>query len=127
MGGHGIFAGHSFCAGDTDKHIARAVGWLVDDVKGTPDQEQKLTAIAKSAAADLCILKTQAQENHLQAAAILTKDTVDRAALETVRARQMELANTASTRLTRAIADAADVLTPAQRVALAEALKKRHG
>lgn len=125
--GHGPFNGHSLCEGNTDKHVARAVGWMIDDIKGTPDQEQKLTAIARSAVADLCDLKGQAHDNHLQAVAILTKDTVDRAALEAVRANQMELANTASTRLTKAIADAADVLTPAQRIELAARLKKIHG
>ena len=125
--GPAAFAGHSFCAGNTDKHVARAVGWLVDDVKGTPEQEQQLTAIAKSAVADLCALKSQARENHLQAVALLTQETVDRAALEAVRAKQMELANAASSRLTRAVADAADVLTPSQRVDLAARLKKIHG
>ncbi len=124
---HGPFAAHSFCSGDPDRHVVRAVGWLVDDIKGTPEQEQKLAAIAKSAVADLCLLKSQARENHLQAVAILTKETVDRSALESVRVRQMELANGASTRLTKAIADVADILTPAQRVDLAERLKKHHG
>ena len=125
--GHGPFAAHSFCSGDPDRHVARAVGWLMDDLKGTPDQEQKLTAIGKAAVADLCALKSQARENHLQAAVILTKETVDRAALEAVRAKQMELANAASVRLTKAIADAADVLTPAQRVELAARARKLHG
>jgi Spy/CpxP family protein refolding chaperone len=124
---HGPFSAHAFCAGDVDKHVARAVGWLVDDLKGTPEQEEKLTAIAQAAASDLCALKGQAQENHVLAAAILTKDTIDRTALETVRVKQMELANTASTRLAKAIADAADVLTPAQRVELAARVKKLHG
>jgi Spy/CpxP family protein refolding chaperone len=125
--GHGLCGGGACSAADVDRHVARAVGWLVDDLKGTPEQEQKLSAIAKAAVADLVPLKLQAQENHLQAAAILTKETVDRAALEAVRVRQIDLATQASSRLTKAIADAADVLTPAQRVELADRVRKLHG
>lgn len=119
--GHGC-AGGTCTAADVQKHVARAVGWLVDDVKGTPEQEAKLTEIATAAATDLLPLKEEARQNHLKIAGILTQEKVDRAALEAVRARQIELATAASTRLTKAVADAADVLTPAQRVELASRL-----
>ena len=124
---HGAFGAHCLCDGASDKHVSRAVGWVVDDIGGTPEQQEKLTAIARAAVSDLCVLKAQAKENHLQAAAALTKETVDRPALEAIRVKQMELANAASTRLTKAIADSADVLTPAQRVELAARLQKLHG
>jgi Spy/CpxP family protein refolding chaperone len=124
--GHGC-AGGACTAADVQKHVTRAVGWLVDDVKGTPEQEAKLTSIATAAAADLLPLKEEARRNHLEIARILTQEKVDRAALEAVRARQIELATAASTRLTKAVADAADVLTPAQRVELASRLAKRVG
>ena len=59
--------------------------------------------------------------------AILTAEKVDRTALEAHRARQAQLLNTASERLVVAVADAADVLTPAQRVKAAAKLEQLHG
>ena len=53
---------------------------------------------------------------------ILTAAQVDRAALEAHRARQMQLLTTVSERLTTAVADAAEVLTPEQRVKAADRL-----
>jgi uncharacterized membrane protein len=52
--------------------------------------------------------------------ALLTQDTIDRTALETLRAAQMRVADNLSIRLTQFIADVAETLTPAQRKALAE-------
>jgi Spy/CpxP family protein refolding chaperone len=123
----GPFGHGTFSADEADKHVTRAVGWLIDDLKGTPDQEQKLAEIAKAAIRDLIPLKLQAQENHLAAAAILTMDIVDPVALEAIRAKQMELATQASVRITKAVTDASGILTPAQRVQLAERLKQHHG
>ena len=117
--------GHGACSPeDAQKHVTRVVGWVVDDVKGTPEQEKRLTEIAQAALTDLAPLHAELKDNRAQAAKILTQETVDRAALEALRAKQVVLMTTASTRLTKAIADAADVLTPSQRVQLAEQLHK---
>jgi Spy/CpxP family protein refolding chaperone len=58
---------------------------------------------------------------------ILTKDKVDTAALEELRVRQIRLADDASRTFTRALADAAEVLNPAQRKQLAAHFARRHG
>jgi len=58
---------------------------------------------------------------------VLSQDHVDRAALETLRAEQLQLAEQASRRLTQALADVADVLTVAQRKQLAERIGRWHG
>ena len=47
--------------------------------------------------------------------------------IEALRAKQLRLADDASRRLTRAVADAAEVLTPAQRKDLAAHFARRHG
>ena len=62
-----------------------------------------------------------------QAVELLSHDTVDRAALEALRADQLKLAEQASRRFTQALADVADVLTPEQRKALAERIGRWHG
>jgi Spy/CpxP family protein refolding chaperone len=46
---------------------------------------------------------------------LLSQTTIDRAAVEQLRATQMAMLDTASKRLTQAIEDASDVLTPEQR------------
>jgi DNA-binding response OmpR family regulator len=50
--------------------------------------------------------------------------TIDRARLEALRVDQMQLADQASQRITAALVEAAEVLTPAQRADLARRLER---
>ena len=86
--------------------------------------QKKLTEIAQAALADLAPLHAELRANRAQAATLLTQETIDRAALEALRVKQVALVTTASTRLTKVIADAAEVLTPAQRLELAKLLER---
>jgi protein CpxP len=112
---------------NAEKRIDRMVQRLLPD--GTPEQKAKVTAIARSAMNDLRPLREQQRAARVQGIKLLTQPTIDRAALERVRATQMQLAEQISSRTTRALADAADVLTPAQRAKAAEHFQKRmeHG
>ncbi|MGZ3182784.1 MAG: periplasmic heavy metal sensor [Telluria sp.] len=107
-----------------DKHIDLMVEHLLKD--GTADQKAKVAAIAKAAVADLAPLHQQMQANHQQAMSLLAQPTVDRAALESVRAAQIQLMDQASKRVMQAVVDASDVLTPAQRQAFANHLHGMH-
>lgn len=128
--GHGPFrmraCGHLDPA-QVEKKIDRIAGWIVEDLDGTPEQQAKLAAIAKAAAKDLAPIHDELVAGRKEAVTILTAETVDRAALEAHRARQARLLNTASERLVVAVADAADVLTPAQRAKAAARLEELHG
>ena len=62
-----------------------------------------------------------------EAFALLDSGTVDRGAIEALRAEQLKLADDASKRLTQAIGDAAEVLTPAQRKDLASRIARFTG
>jgi protein CpxP len=75
---------------------------------------------------DLLPMHTQLQAAHTQAIEALTQDTVDRTALEAARVAHLQLADQASKRLTQLLADVDEVLTPAQRSALATHLKQMH-
>jgi protein CpxP len=112
-----------------DQHIERMIKHLAVEVDATPEQQQKLGVIAKQAAKDLAPLREQHREARKQAIELFTAPRVDRAALEKLRAGHLAQAESASRRLTQALADAADVLTPEQRKQLAQHIERRrhHG
>ena len=56
---------------------------------------------------------------------LLTQQSIDRAALERVRAETSALHDARSKRMTQAYADASEVLTPAQRAKIAERMQQR--
>jgi Spy/CpxP family protein refolding chaperone len=110
-----------------DEHLDRMLKHLYVEIDATEAQKQALAPIVKAAARDLLPMRDKHRDAHAQAMTLLTQPTVDRAALEVLRASELKLAEDASRRLTQALADVADVLTPAQRKALAERLAHRHG
>jgi periplasmic protein CpxP/Spy len=57
----------------------------------------------------------------------ITAASVDRARIESLRAAQVKSLDEASKRLVTAIGDAAEVLSPDQRAALAKQINKHHG
>jgi len=100
---------------------------LYVEIDATDAQKQQLGPIVKSAAADLAPLHARMHDTRRQAVALLSQEHVDRAALETLRAEKLQLADQASRRLTQALADIADVLTPDQRKQLADRIGRWHG
>ena len=118
MGGHG--------AADASAHVDHLLKHLFVEVDATEAQQAQITPLVKQAMADLMPLHAQAQAAHTQAIQALTKDTVDRTALEAARVAHLQLADQASKRLVQLIADVDEVLTPAQRSALAVHLQKMH-
>jgi Spy/CpxP family protein refolding chaperone len=113
--GGGRFGGGQFLTPGRIERMVNRVLWVVD---GSTDQKQKIGAILRSAADDLYPLREKHMEGRQQIREVLAAPTIDRAKLEALRVQQMQLADTASKRLTAAIADAGDVLTPAQRADL---------
>jgi periplasmic protein CpxP/Spy len=120
-----------FVAGPIDpaaveEHLDRMLKHLYVEIDATEEQKQKLEPIVKQAAKDLLPLRDKARAARKRAVELLTADTIDRAAVEALRAEQLQLAEQASRRLTQALADVAEVLTPAQRKDLAARIE-RHG
>jgi len=85
------------------------------ELDATADQQGKIAAIFKAAVGDLRPLREKAQAARGQAVTLLTAPTVDRTAIERLRAEQIGLAETASKRIAQALSDAAEVLNPEQR------------
>ena len=108
-----------------DQRIEHMVRHLGVNIGATPDQTGKLVTIAKSAAGDLRPLRENAREARKQGIELLAAPSIDRGAIERLRAAQIQAADGASRRLTHALADIAEVLTPEQRVKLKQRFEKR--
>jgi Spy/CpxP family protein refolding chaperone len=103
-----------------DQRIERGVKHLAIEIDATKEQQYRLIAIAKSAVKDLLPLREKMQAARTQGIDLFAQPTVDRAAVEKLRSEQMASAEEASRRLAKAIADAAEVLTPEQRRTIAD-------
>lgn len=115
-----------------DQHLDRALRHLYVEIDATEEQKQRLEPIVKQAVKDLLPVREKAHAARKQAVELLAADHIDRGAIESLRAEQLQLAEQASKRFTQALADAAEVLTPAQRKQLAERMESfgrrwRHG
>jgi Spy/CpxP family protein refolding chaperone len=116
--GHWGHHGHGMSPGDMQNHVERMVDHLARHVSATDEQKTKLEAIAKAAATDLQPLHQKFFDAHKRALDLLRAPTIDRAAIEGLRAEQIANADAASKRLAQALADIAEVLTPQQRTQL---------
>ena len=126
--GPGGFMRHTHGAMDADsmgKFIDWRVSAMLSKVDATPEQKTRIADIAKTAARELGPLREQHQAARNRAMELLVQPTVDRGALEKLRADELQLAETLSRRATQMLADAAEVLTPAQREKLVQRWKDR--
>ena len=123
-GGHGFghgFAMHKQLDAESATRMAEyGVSHVLGEVDGTPEQKAKIGVIAKSAVTDLLPMRDAFVGSRDKFAAALKAGTIDRAALEQIRAEQVTLGDKASKRAVQALADAAEALTPEQRVKLAD-------
>jgi periplasmic protein CpxP/Spy len=123
----GGFLGASLDPARLDERLDRMLEHLYVEIDATDAQKQQLAPIVKGAAADLLPLRARMREGRRQGIALLTQEHIDRAALETLRAEQLQQADEASRRLTQALADAADILTVSQRKQLAGRIGRWRG
>lgn len=112
---------------EVEERLDRMLKHLYVEIDATEAQQQQLAPIVKAAARDLLPLRGRMRDARRQALVLLSQPSIDRGALETLRAEQIQLVEQASQRLTGALADVADILTPEQRRALAERIGRRHG
>ena len=124
--GHGGFRGHGpIDLADVDKHLDRMLKHFYVEIDATDEQKRRLEPIVKQAARELMPVREQFHAGRREAIELLTRERIDANAIEALRARQLSLGDEASRRLTRALAEAAEVLTPAQRKDLAAHLARR--
>jgi Spy/CpxP family protein refolding chaperone len=109
------------------QHVSMAADWILYKVEATDDQKSKVQSILDQTLDDLQAFHPDREELHAQVRGLLTAETIDRDAIERLRGEQLERFDVASKRISAAIADVAEVLTPAQRLELAELAESFHG
>jgi periplasmic protein CpxP/Spy len=124
--GHGRHHGYGrIDPADLDRHVDRMLKHFYVEIDATDAQKQRLDPIVRQAAKDLAPMRENLHAARKEAIGLLSQDRVDLAALEALRVKQIGLADEASRRLTRAITEAAEVLTPEQRKELAAHFARR--
>ena len=116
MGGHGGM--HAMARAHFEK--------LLTQVDATPEQKARIDAIVKTAFQSMAPLHQRMEATHRDLHQLLAAPTLDRAALENLRAARMADLDQASKTLVQAMADAAEVLTPEQRAKMASLMAAQH-
>lgn len=124
---HGMMMSGSGNPADMAAHADHVLKHLYVEINATDAQKAQIDPLVKQAMTDLMPLHTQAQSAHTQFFQALTQPSLDPNALEAAREAHMQLADQASKRFVQLIGDVGNVLTPAQRQALANHLQKLHG
>jgi len=109
------------------QHIEDRVQRMLQKVKATNEQETRILAIVDQTFTDLEPFRTRRESAHQKARELLSQPTIDRAAIDALRTAQVQTFDAVSKRITQALEDAAEVLTPAQRTALADELATHRG
>jgi protein CpxP len=100
---------------------------MLGKIGASDAQKQQIDGIMKAALNDLKSTHDAHYAAFGQFHEMLTAPSVDRGKIEALRAEQLQSFDAASKRLVTAIEDAAEVLTPEQRAALAQEIRRHHG
>lgn len=101
---------------------------LLDSVKATDAQRAQIKQIMQAAAADMATQRDAGRSLRERALAVFTAPTVDANAAEQVRQQMLAQHDQGSRRMMAAMLEVSRVLTPEQRVQIAERMQRhRHG
>jgi len=98
----------------------RGLERMLDRLEASAEQRTQIQAIAQAVRADLEAGREAGQALRAQMADLFAQPSIDAAAVETVRQQMMARHDQASQRMTQAMLEIGQVLTPAQRSQLAE-------
>jgi len=118
MGGHGGWMG-------SPERMSRMIDRMLDGVNATDEQRSKIKQIAQGAATDLKAQREAGRALRERSMQLFTQANVDANAVETLRQQMLQQHDQSSRRITQAMLEASQVLTPEQRVKVAERMKQR--
>ena len=110
---------------EMEERLDRMLERAFEHIDATPEQKAKIAPMVKQAAAELRPLRQKVRDARREGLKLFSADTVDRGAIERLRAEQIQATDAASKRFTQALTDVAEVLTPEQRKTLAERFARR--
>ena len=113
-------------AGDPGDHIQQMLQHVYTEIDVSDAQKAQIDPLVQQATADLAPLHAQMRDAHTDLLAVLGADSIDRAAIETMRVAHIRAMDQASQRLAQLIEDIAEVLTPEQRKAFATRIAQHH-
>jgi Spy/CpxP family protein refolding chaperone len=119
--------GQAFDPAKFQQRIEKRVDKALTGTDATADQKKKVTDILQAAFTSLKPLRDQRVENRKAMEAAMQAPTLDPAKIEAIRAEQMKVADQSSKVFTKALTDAGNVLTPAQRQAFFKVWSERGG
>lgn len=125
-GGHCGRHGGPVTAASVTEHMSWATDRALDHVDATDEQYKAVDAIIEQRAPELAGFAEEGRALKGRARQALVRDPTDRAALESLRAEALSLADRASAPALDDLVQLAAVLTPEQRQKLAETWEKRH-
>jgi len=100
---------------DIESRIGNMVKHLAIEIDASDDQQEAITALATTIVKDLKPVHERMRAAGSELHELLVADTIDRDALEQLRAERLADAELISKTLVSALADAAEVLSPEQR------------
>jgi Spy/CpxP family protein refolding chaperone len=108
---------------DIKAQIERIVKHAAIEIDATQEQQEKITALVTAVTKDLKPVHDQMRATGKEIHDLLLADTIDRTALETLRAERLADAELISKDLVSALADVAEILSLEQRQVLDERIK----
>ncbi|MDE2092806.1 MAG: Spy/CpxP family protein refolding chaperone [Burkholderiales bacterium] len=111
--------------GGTPQRIGSSVDRMLDGLNATGAQRDQIKQIVIAAAADLKAQRDAGRALHEKWLAVFMAPTVDAGAAEALRQQMLAQHDQASKRVLQAMLDVSKVLTPEQRAALGERMKRR--
>ena len=109
---------------DIEAQIERMVKHVAIEIDATQEQQDKITALATAVAKDLQPVRDRMRATGTELHDLLLADTIDRVALEQLRAERLADAERISKNLIGALADVAEVLSSEQRKVLDERINQ---
>jgi Spy/CpxP family protein refolding chaperone len=129
--GHGHDEGHGHHGKHHGRHAQGGSQGMVlsehmlDRVQASPEQKARIREIMIAARKDLQARRDDGKALREQSMKLLTQPDIDPKAIEDLRAQAMARHDAASKRMTQAMVEASQVLTPAQRQQIAQHVEQR--